>query len=207
EVHDQAPPQRLLNLELLFDSIKQDAEAFSGGQHQITLHKHTHCMFIGDEAQLRSAFSNLLFNAVKYTPAGGTINIEWWEDELGVHFGVADTGVGFDPVHIPRLTERFYRVDPSRNTQTGSTGLGLAIVQQAPINHEGRSEIQSKPGRGSLFICHIPVRRHQAPKQPLVQPSRLYQWLFSESSSLTSDKSRQVLELFGVLIHKTDQHT
>jgi len=170
EVHDQAPPQRLLNLELLFDSIKQDAEAFSGGQHQITLHKHTHCMFIGDEAQLRSAFSNLLFNAVKYTPAGGTINIEWWEDELGVHFGVADTGVGFDPVHIPRLTERFYRVDPSRNTQTGGTGLGLAIVKHVLINHEGRLEIQSKPGRGSRFICHFPLSRHQAPKQPLVQP-------------------------------------
>src|SRR5690606_7255484 len=94
EVHDQAPPQRLLNLELLFDSIKQDAEAFSGGQHHITLHKHTHCMFIGYEAQLRSAYSYLLLYAVKYTPAGGTINIEWWEYELGVHFGLADTGVG-----------------------------------------------------------------------------------------------------------------
>src|SRR5690554_174572 len=170
EDHDHIPPQRPLNLELLLDSIKQDAEALSGGQHQITLHKRTHCRFIGDEAQLRSAFSNLVFNAVKYTPAGGSIDIEWWEDEQGVHFGVTDTGMGFDPIHIPRLTERFYRVDPSRNTQTGGTGLGLAIVKHVLINHEGRLEIQSKLGQGSRFVCHFPLSRHQLPELPQTQP-------------------------------------
>lgn len=165
EAHDQAPPQRPLNLESVFDSILQDAESLSGGRHQIRLNKRTHGHFVGDEAQLRSAFSNLVFNAVTYTPTGGRIDIDWWEDEQGVHFSVADTGIGFDPIHIPRLTERFYRVDPSRNTQTGGTGLGLAIVKHVLINHEGRLEIHSQPGRGSHFTCHFPLGRHRPSQQ------------------------------------------
>ena len=107
----------------------------------------------------RSAFSNLIFNAVKYTPAGGLITIIWKTDRDGGHLSVKDTGIGIDPVHIPRLTERFYRADPSRHKETGGTGLGLAIVKHVLLNHDGNLEIRSRIGDGSEFICHFPRER------------------------------------------------
>jgi len=108
---------------------------------------------------LRSAFSNLVFNAVKYTPAGGTVQIRYGVDEDAIRFSVTDDGPGIDPEHIPRLTERFYRADPSRSKETGGTGLGLAIVKHILYNHDGHLSIDSTPEEGSTFTCSLPVER------------------------------------------------
>ncbi|HUQ11425.1 MAG TPA: phosphate regulon sensor histidine kinase PhoR [Steroidobacteraceae bacterium] len=114
---------------------------------------------IGDEAMVQSAFSNLVDNAAKYTPADGSMFIRWWTDEDGGHFAVRDTGPGIPSEHLPRLTERFYRVDPGRSRETGGSGLGLAIVKHALHRHGARLEIDSIEGRGSTFTCHFPPER------------------------------------------------
>jgi two-component system phosphate regulon sensor histidine kinase PhoR len=113
----------------------------------------------GSEPELRSAFSNLVFNAVKYTPDGGQIHVRWWQDAQGAHLSVQDSGIGIEAKHIPRLTERFYRVDSSRSSNTGGTGLGLAIVKHVLLRHRGRLEISSVPNRGSTFTCHFPQQQ------------------------------------------------
>ena len=117
----------------------------------------------GNETQLHSAFSNLVLNAVKYTPEGKTIDIRWYETGRHAVLSVTDTGIGIDSIHIPRLTERFYRADPSRHTGTGGTGLGLAIVKHVLLNHDARLEISSRPGEGSTFACLFPLERVMAP--------------------------------------------
>lgn len=114
---------------------------------------------MGMDTELSSAFGNLIFNAVKYTPEKGRILIRWYRDEHGVHLSVKDNGLGIDERHIPRLTERFYRADASRHTNTGGTGLGLAIVKHVLLRHGGRLEIKSKLGNGSEFLCHFPNSR------------------------------------------------
>jgi two-component system, OmpR family, phosphate regulon sensor histidine kinase PhoR len=114
---------------------------------------------LGDEAMVQSAFSNLVDNAAKYTPADGSVFIRWWTDDDGGHFSVRDTGPGIPSEHLPRLTERFYRVDPGRSRETGGSGLGLAIVKHALHRHGARLEIDSIEGRGSTFTCHFPTER------------------------------------------------
>ena len=156
-----------IDVEKLLSAICNDAQLLSGDRaHRITLHCESQDMLLGEENQLRSAFSNLIFNAVKYTPDQGEIDVYWYRDNQGGHLSVKDTGCGFDPIHIPRLTERFYRADPSRNNSTGGSGLGLAIVKHVLINHGASLEIQSEENLGSEFICHFPevslVTRHQA---------------------------------------------
>ncbi len=116
-------------------------------------------LLLGDEAMIQSAFSNLVDNAAKYTPPEGSMQIHWWTDAEGGHFSVRDTGPGIPAEHIPRLTERFYRVDPGRSRETGGSGLGLAIVKHALHRHGGRLEIESIEGRGSTFTCHFPADR------------------------------------------------
>ncbi|NWO05330.1 MAG: phosphate regulon sensor histidine kinase PhoR [Alteromonadaceae bacterium] len=144
----------------LLRQICQDARTLSRDQdHEISVDIADARLLKGDEGQLRSAFSNLIFNAVKYTPAGGRITVSWSANRDGAHLSVKDTGIGIDPVHIPRLTERFYRADPSRHKDTGGTGLGLAIVKHVLINHDGNLEIRSHIGEGSEFICHFPKER------------------------------------------------
>lgn len=140
----------------LLDVLVEEARAIGGGQ-EITLDVDRSLRIRGDEAELRSAFGNLLFNAVKYTPAGGRIDVAWYRDAAGAHFTVRDTGIGIAPHHIPRLTERFYRVEPSRSADSGGTGLGLAIVKHVLQRHDARLQIDSQPGRGSLFACHFPA--------------------------------------------------
>ena len=143
-------------VDLMLLSIKNDAQALSGEQqHRISLEADPHLKLKGSEAELRSAFSNLVFNAVKYTPAGGDIRIRWWSDEKGAYLSVSDTGMGIEAKHLPRLTERFYRVDSSRASNTGGTGLGLAIVKHVLLRHRGNLEISSVPGKGSTFTCHF----------------------------------------------------
>jgi len=114
---------------------------------------------VGSEQEVHSICSNLISNAVKYTPDDGQVDIRWWTDAAGGHFSVTDTGVGIAREHLPRLTERFYRVDPGRARATGGSGLGLAIVKHALQRHGATLEIESEEGRGSRFTCHFPLRR------------------------------------------------
>jgi two-component system phosphate regulon sensor histidine kinase PhoR len=114
---------------------------------------------LGEEAQIHSAFGNLLENAAKYTPGGGQITMRWWRDADGGHFAVRDTGIGIAPEHIPRLTERFYRVDAGRSRASGGSGLGLAIVKHVLQRHGARLQIESEEGQGSTFSCHFPASR------------------------------------------------
>ncbi|MBD8684268.1 phosphate regulon sensor histidine kinase PhoR [Pseudomonas sp. CFBP 13719] len=140
----------------LLQSIVSDARALSGPRNQtISLDIENDVLLKGSEAELRSAFSNLVFNAVKYTPEQGTIRVRCWADAQGAHLRVQDSGIGIDAKHLPRLTERFYRVDSSRASNTGGTGLGLAIVKHVLLRHRATLEISSVPGRGSLFTCHF----------------------------------------------------
>jgi two-component system, OmpR family, phosphate regulon sensor histidine kinase PhoR len=153
-------------IDLLLLSIKNDAQALSGERrHRISLEADAHLRLKGSEAELRSAFSNLVFNAVKYTPDEGEIRVRWWGDEQGAHLSVQDSGLGIEAKHLPRLTERFYRVDSSRASNTGGTGLGLAIVKHVLLRHRARLDISSALGKGSVFTCNFPsqqvVRRGQ----------------------------------------------
>src|SRR5207237_925686 len=125
---------------------------------------HPGSLLIGHEPQIHSPFSNLIDNAAKYTPVEGSLEMRWWVDENGGHFAVTDTGMGIPPEHIPRLTERFYRVDAGRSRATGGSGLGLAIVKHVLQRHGAELEVQSTLGSGSRFVCHFPPAR--------VQPAR-----------------------------------
>jgi len=138
--------------------IRDDAVALGKDKnHSIELELDPQHVLLGQEAEIYSAFSNLVFNAVRYTPAGGNIKIRWWTDKKGAHFSVTDNGHGIDSIHLPRLSERFYRIDESRASDTGGTGLGLAIVKHVMLRHNGRLSIKSKIGKGSTFSCHFPI--------------------------------------------------
>lgn len=162
ETGEQMSSNMHIEIGPLVRQICTDARALSGeSQHQFTINITDHRPLRGDKSQLRSAFSNLIFNAVKYTPAQGQIVVTWGCDANGAYLSVRDTGNGIDPIHIPRLTERFYRADPSRHKETGGTGLGLAIVKHVLINHGGHLDINSRTGEGSEFICRFPLKRVQ----------------------------------------------
>ncbi|WP_070412789.1 phosphate regulon sensor histidine kinase PhoR [Pseudomonas lundensis] len=157
EATDYPSDNQPVPIDSLLRTIKNDAQALSGQRNQtITLDVEADVALKGSETELRSAFSNLVFNAVKYTQDGGHIRIRWWSDGSGAHLSVQDSGVGIDSKHLPRLTERFYRVDSSRNASTGGTGLGLAIVKHVLLRHRARLEISSVLGHGSTFTCHSP---------------------------------------------------
>jgi two-component system, OmpR family, phosphate regulon sensor histidine kinase PhoR len=114
---------------------------------------------LGSESELQSLFGNLVSNAVKYTPRDGSISVRWWSDDEGAHMSVTDTGIGIAPEHLPRLTERFYRVDAGRSRDMGGFGLGLAIVKHVLQRHDATLTVDSEPGRGSCFTCHFPPER------------------------------------------------
>ena len=158
EATDYPADNQPVAVEQLLLSIKNDAQALSAERaHRISLEADAAVRLKGSEAELRSAFSNLVFNAVKYTDDQGDIRIRWWSDEQGAHLEVQDTGQGIEAKHLPRLTERFYRVDSSRASNTGGTGLGLAIVKHVLLRHRARLEISSRVGEGSTFTCHFPT--------------------------------------------------
>ena len=143
-------------VEPLLTSILADTQALSAGKHEIVLAVEMPSVLNGCANELRSAFSNLAANAVRYTPAGGRVTLTWRESAAGGEFVVADTGIGIAPQHLSRLTERFYRVDRGRSRETGGTGLGLAIVKHVLTRHEATLRIDSEPGKGSRFSAHFP---------------------------------------------------
>jgi len=148
----------------LLRQIYHDAQAMNETkQHNITLEVDEDLDINGDHEELRSAFSNLVVNAIKYAPPKSNITIRWHDDENGVYMEVEDDGDGIDPKHLPRLTERFYRADQSRHAKTGGTGLGLAIVKHVLIHHNAKLEIFSELGEGCVFTCHFP-RKNIVPK-------------------------------------------
>lgn len=138
-------------------SIVHEAESVSGFfNHKITLNIDETLHLKAHQQEIHSVFSNLIFNAVQYTPEHGNIHIEWIENDTCARFGVSDNGPGIAPEHIPRLTERFYRIDRGRSREKGGTGLGLAIVKHALAKHDGRLMIDSELGAGSSFRCEFP---------------------------------------------------
>lgn len=139
--------------------LRKDALARPERPATVTLQADSDDLLLGSETELNSIFSNLLSNAVKYTPPDGGVRMRWWTDELGAHVEVSDTGIGISAQHLPRLTERFYRVDPGRSRKLGGSGLGLAIVKHALQRHGAQLRISSTEGEGSNFTCHFPRER------------------------------------------------
>lgn len=153
----------------LLADIADDALALSGDQgHQITVAADPGLRILGYEKDLRSAFANLVFNAVRYTPPGGQIEVRWFADSKGIHLAVEDNGEGIAPQHLPRLTERFYRVNRDRSRGSGGTGLGLSIVKHILNNHGGQLRIKSELGVGSVFTCDFPSELRVDPAKALV---------------------------------------
>ena len=158
---NQLPEEPFALVPLLLQ-LSADAKSLSQGQHEITLDIGDAASVTGSREELASAFGNLVSNAIRYTPAGGTITLSWRIDTDGSGvFTVTDTGIGIGPEHLPRLTERFYRVDRSRSRATGGTGLGLAIVKHVLLRHQAELEVESEPGKGSAFSVRLPARRVQ----------------------------------------------
>ncbi|HYG06868.1 MAG TPA: phosphate regulon sensor histidine kinase PhoR [Stenotrophomonas sp.] len=141
-------------------TLRREAEAHSQGRHTIEVHDQAGCDLLGSNKELHSAFSNLVTNAIRYTPAGGTVSIRFArEADGGAVLAVRDTGYGIPASHLPRITERFYRVSSSRSRESGGTGLGLSIVKHVLGLHQARLEIQSEVGKGSEFSCHFSAAR------------------------------------------------
>jgi two-component system phosphate regulon sensor histidine kinase PhoR len=143
----------------LLATLRKEAEALSQGRHQIELEVTTDCDLLGSPRDLHSALSNLVSNAVRYTPNGGRITIRWQRTPAGAAYAVSDTGYGIPASHLARLTERFYRVSSSRSRETGGTGLGLSIVKHVLNLHQAHLTVESTPGQGSTFACHFGPER------------------------------------------------
>jgi two-component system phosphate regulon sensor histidine kinase PhoR len=131
----------------------------SAGRHELQLEAKGKPWMVGNREELRSAFDNLVGNAIRYTPEGGSILLRWFERGGQQVFSVQDSGIGIPAQHLPRLTERFYRVDSSRSRETGGTGLGLAIVKHIAMRHQAKLEIASEEGGGSTFSLVFPNTR------------------------------------------------
>jgi len=157
---DGSPPdEQPIDMRPFVERLAEEARALSAGRHALETRIADDCRLLGSAKELHSALSNLVSNAVRYTPAGGSIGLAWrLEGGRGV-FSVSDTGIGIEARHIPRLTERFYRVDSSRSRETGGTGLGLAIVKHALTRHQAVLEVTSELGRGSRFSAAFPPAR------------------------------------------------
>jgi two-component system phosphate regulon sensor histidine kinase PhoR len=172
ESTDHTLSDESVNVAELANVLKAEAESLSRGRHQVSLQLGSSAGLRGNLQEIRSALGNLVSNAVRYTPEGGEIRLAWGERNGEGVFSVADTGEGIAAEHIPRLTERFYRVDRSRSRETGGTGLGLAIVKHVLTRHGARLDIQSTPGKGSTFSAIFPVQRvqHQPEESGTVIP-------------------------------------
>nr|WP_211092027.1 phosphate regulon sensor histidine kinase PhoR [Vibrio agarilyticus] len=150
---------QVVDVPAMLEVLEKEAHSLSGDNlHQLHFDVDTHLRVFADEDQLRSAISNLVYNAVKYTPAGAEIYVRWFQVPQGACLQVRDTGDGIEPQHLHRLTERFYRVDKARSRDTGGSGLGLAIVKHALTHHDSHLDIQSEVGVGSQFSFVLPNR-------------------------------------------------
>ena len=145
--------------------LASEAEGLSQGRHRVSVTIESEAGVLGNYDELHSAFGNLASNAVRYTPEGGEIRIKWRTDKDGGVFSVEDTGLGIEAQHIPRLTERFYRVDRGRSRATGGTGLGLAIVKHIAQRHQAKLDVTSEPGHGSCFSIRFPANRMLEPTE------------------------------------------
>jgi two-component system, OmpR family, phosphate regulon sensor histidine kinase PhoR len=143
----------------MLERLYRDALANTERPRHVLLDVESADGLFGAAQEIESAFTNLLVNGLKYTLSDGTVRMRWWSDEEGAHFAVIDSGIGIPAEHIPRLTERFYRVDPGRARGQGGSGLGLAIVKHALQRHGGWLDVQSIEGKGSTFTCHFPPQR------------------------------------------------
>ncbi|EGU47371.1 phosphate regulon sensor protein [Vibrio orientalis CIP 102891 = ATCC 33934] len=149
----------VVNVPAMLEVLEKEAASLSGDLgHKLSFDVDSNLRVLGDDDQLRSAISNLVYNAVKYTPAGADIKVRWYQSAQGAHLEVEDSGDGIEPQHLHRLTERFYRVDKARSRDTGGSGLGLAIVKHALTHHDSHLEISSEVGVGSKFAFTLPVR-------------------------------------------------
>jgi len=153
------PSDDLLDMRALLRHLEEDANSLSGGRHRISFDADEALTVAGSETEIVSALGNLVTNAIRYTPDGGTINVSWKRVRDRAIFSVRDSGLGIPKEHIPRLTERFYRVDRSRSRDTGGTGLGLAIVKHVLQRHHAELEVKSEEGRGSTFSVKFPASR------------------------------------------------
>ena len=170
------PPDRWISVAALMRRVEGDAASLSRQRHQLSFVGGDDAEIAGSDTELQSAVGNLVSNSVRYTPEGGRIAVKFmWRDDGSAQIDVADSGVGISREHIPRLTERFYRVDSSRSRETGGTGLGLSIVKHVVQRHGGEIDIESDPGRGSTFrlllpaarLRHVAVSAVQSAPQPL----------------------------------------
>ncbi len=158
ETDRNRPPHEVVAVPAVLAMIQEGVETLVEQKGQsLSLECDNALWIYGAEKELYSAFSNLVTNAVRYTPEGGEIRVLWYRDEAGAHFEVQDTGMGIAPQHIPRLTERFYRVDVGRSRDVGGTGLGLAIVKHVVNRHGGTLRISSTLNKGSTFSCDFPI--------------------------------------------------
>ncbi len=158
--NEQSPlREEKVDIKGLLDEVYQDGKLLSGGRHPLQIEIAAAASLLGNRDELHSAFGNLLSNAIRYTPKGGAILLRWSERDGQPVFSVQDSGIGIAAQHIPRLTERFYRVDRSRSRETGGTGLGLAIVKHIAMRHQAKLEIVSEEGKGSTFSLVFPVKR------------------------------------------------
>jgi len=158
----EAAPALVLNeqidVPMMLRVVEREAQTISQKKHTLTFDVDSNLKVLGNDEQLRSAISNLVYNAVNHTPEGTAITVTWQRVPQGAKFSVQDNGPGISAEHIPRLTERFYRVDKARSRQTGGSGLGLAIVKHALSHHDARLEIESQPGKGTTFTFVLPER-------------------------------------------------
>ena len=159
EANDEQVIGQPIDVAALLAVLRKDLVTRDGARHSVTVSIDSPDGLMGDPGLIHSAFWNLVDNAAKYTPEGGSIALRWWTDGDGGHFSVTDSGPGIAAEHLPRLTERFYRVDPGRARDAGGSGLGLAIVRHVLQRHGGELKIDSIEGRGSTFSCHFPHLR------------------------------------------------
>lgn len=158
--HTEGTPVAMAELIL---AVLQQGRALSNGRHVFVTNIAQGLSIVGNSSELTSAVSNLLTNAIRYTPKDGTITVSWFTSESGsACYSVQDTGIGIATQDIPRLTERFYRVDRGRSRATGGTGLGLAITRHVAVRHDAELSIRSRLGAGSLFTVEFPAARIHA---------------------------------------------
>ena len=161
EQNDAPAEKDQVDSQWLLKTLQAEAEALSAGRHELQFNFDTELILLGSAQSLHSAFSNLISNAIRYTPEGGSIRIDFGRQGEQACFSVHDTGCGIETQHIPRLTERFYRVSAARSRASGGTGLGLAIVKHILRQHDAHLDIHSSPGQGSQFVCLFPAQRLQ----------------------------------------------